>query len=71
MTLSFLTQCHRDVSENIVVVMLELSTMFFKQNVNSIVATSSSSSLDFLLMCRYRGHIQMIIRAPGKVRFPG
>ena len=41
MTLSLLTQYHRNVSEEIVVVMLELCTMFFKQNVllNSIVAT--------------------------------
>ena len=41
MTLSLLTQYHRNVSKEIVVVMLELSTMFFKQNVllNSIVAT--------------------------------
>ena len=35
------TQYHRNVSEEIVVVMLELSTMFFKQNMllNSIVPT--------------------------------
>ena len=39
MTLSFLTHYHRNVSEEIVVVMLELSTMFFKQSVllNDIV----------------------------------
>ena len=40
MTLSLLTQYHLNVSEEIVF-MLELSTIFFKQNVllNSIVAT--------------------------------